>query len=339
MPDRAAPGKVRAAGAVLWRPGASGAELALVHRPRYDDWSFPKGKSVPGEHVLVTAVREVSEETGVRAVLGRRLRTIRYLSAGRPKQVEYWAARPTADGAGWGSAPPGFVPNAEVDDLAWLPTGTARGRLSYRHDTQLLDEFTSGPAVTAAVILVRHTTARSRTAWRGEGHPSDLDRPLTVYGQAQARYLAKLLACYGPARVISSAAKRCVATLQPYAALAGARVETEPAFTLAPAADSPVPAEDVLASGAVASGTADGRAPAAAGARERISELVADSRPVVICAHRENLPSLLGWACERLAAQVPHGPDLPKGAFWVLHAGAGRLVSAERHHLGTRLGE
>ena len=70
--------------------------MALVHRPRYDDWSFPKGKCLPGEHVLITAVREVTEETGIEVTLGRRLRTVRYLSDGRPKQVDYWAARPAA---------------------------------------------------------------------------------------------------------------------------------------------------------------------------------------------------------------------------------------------------
>jgi 8-oxo-(d)GTP phosphatase len=316
MPDPKEPGKVRAAGAVLWRPGASGTELALVHRPRYDDWSFPKGKNAPGEHVLITAVREVAEETGVRVVLGRRLRPVRYLSEGRPKRVDYWAARPAPDGQDPPGAPAGSVPNAEVDDLAWLPPGSARDRLSYPHDTKVLDEFASGPAATTAFILVRHTSARGKTAWRDSGHPDDLARPLTAQGQAQATHLATLLACFGPARVISSAAGRCVATVQPYATLTGAEVETEPAFTLA-------------------SSAATDNALAAAAARQRISELAAAGRPVVICAHRENLLSLLGWACERLGTPVPQGPPLPKGAFWVLQVGAGRLVSAEQHHLGA----
>jgi 8-oxo-dGTP diphosphatase len=94
MADKDKSPKIPAAGAVLWRPGEQGPEVALVHRPRYDDWSFPKGKCLPGEHVLITAVREVTEETGIGVILGRRLRTVRYLSDGRPKQVDYWAARP-----------------------------------------------------------------------------------------------------------------------------------------------------------------------------------------------------------------------------------------------------
>src|ERR1035441_4476239 len=85
MDDAAADNEIRAAGCVLWRPGARGAEIALVHRSRYDDWSLPKGKREPGEHVLETAVREVAEETGVAVVLGRRLRSTRYQRGERPK--------------------------------------------------------------------------------------------------------------------------------------------------------------------------------------------------------------------------------------------------------------
>jgi 8-oxo-dGTP pyrophosphatase MutT (NUDIX family)/phosphohistidine phosphatase SixA len=318
MPDRTQLPEIRAAGAVPWRPGASGPEVALVHRPRYDDWSFPKGKSQPGEHVLATAVREVREETGFRIVLGRRLSPADYLSEGRPKRVDYWAAHPAEDGSG----PPGpavaFVPNDEVDDLAWLPLAAARDRLTYPHDNEVLGEFAAGPAVTAAFILVRHTSARIKKAWRDHGHRDDLDRPLTARGQAQAVHLAGLLCCFGPARVISSAAQRCMATVQPYATLAGTKVEAEPAFTLA-AGDAPG-AGTWMATGV---------------ARQRIADLVAAGEPVVICGHRENLPSLLAWVCEELAAPVPHGPPLPKGSFWVLHTSTGQLVTAEQHHLGA----
>src|SRR6266478_9806746 len=88
------PGEIRAAGALVWRDGAQGIETALVHRPRYDDWSFPKGKREPGEHVLLTAVREVAEETGVRVLLGRPLPAARYERNGRPKRDDYWVRRP-----------------------------------------------------------------------------------------------------------------------------------------------------------------------------------------------------------------------------------------------------
>ena len=110
MPDRP-PAQIRAAGAVLSRRGDSGDEVAVIHRSRYDDWSLPKGKCEPGEHVLATAVREVAEETGIRVILGRRLGQARYRSLGHAKRVDYWAARPADAGAR-----PGFVPNDEVDE-------------------------------------------------------------------------------------------------------------------------------------------------------------------------------------------------------------------------------
>jgi 8-oxo-dGTP pyrophosphatase MutT (NUDIX family) len=86
MPDPA-PAEVRSAGAVLWRPGPAGPEVAVIHRERYDDWSFPKGKREPGEHPVATAVREVAEETGVQVTLGRPLGQSSYSSGGLPKLV------------------------------------------------------------------------------------------------------------------------------------------------------------------------------------------------------------------------------------------------------------
>ena len=165
-------GAIRAAGAVLWRPGTEGPQVALVHRRRYDDWSLPKGKSLPGEHVLLTAVREVAEETGVRVVLGRRLPSTHYARDGGPKVVDYWAAR-AAD-----VPQPRFQPNDEVDRLDWLELPAARDRLSYPHDAAVLDSFAAGPPDTIPFILVRHASAGSKTAWRAAGHEDDLIRPL-----------------------------------------------------------------------------------------------------------------------------------------------------------------
>jgi 8-oxo-dGTP pyrophosphatase MutT (NUDIX family)/phosphohistidine phosphatase SixA len=300
MADPGEPGEIRAAGAVLWRPGPAGPEVALVHRPRYDDWAFPKGKALPGEHVLVTAVREVAEETGISVVLGRRLSQARYLSDGQPKRVDYWAARQTA------AAAAGAVPNAEVDRLEWLPVPAAGQQLSYPHDARLLAEFASAPPASTACILLRHAAARSRKAWREAGHPDDLPRPLTARGQGQALRLASVLACFGPARVVSSPAERCLATVRPYAALAGVPVEAEPAF---------LP-----------------EAPAAA-LRDRITALATAGQPLVVCAHRENLPGLLATVCGNLGTPVPPGPPLHKGAFWALQLSQSQVTSAEQHSL------
>jgi 8-oxo-dGTP diphosphatase len=121
---------IKAAGVVLWREKARGLELALVHRPKYDDWSFPKGKLEPGEKHREAALREAREETGLTVVLGRRLPTQHYLFRDRIKRVRYWSATVLT-----GS----FVANREVDALRWLPAAQARAQLSYEHDRGLVD--------------------------------------------------------------------------------------------------------------------------------------------------------------------------------------------------------
>lgn len=131
-------GTVLAAGCVLWRraPAGRGIEVCLVHRPRYDDWSFPKGKLKRGEDPLAAAVREVLEETGHHCAPGDRLPTSRYPVDGRPKEVAYWAAEATG-----GS----FTANDEVDRILWLAPDAARVRLTRPRDvrqlTALLDSL------------------------------------------------------------------------------------------------------------------------------------------------------------------------------------------------------
>ncbi len=125
--------EVRAAGGVLLRRGEDGGdEVLLVHRPRYDDWSLPKGKCEPGETDEACARREVYEETGIRVTLGASLPEVRYLDhKGRPKVVRYWQMQATED-------PGPFAPNDEVDEIRWCSLTEARARLSYDHDRDLV---------------------------------------------------------------------------------------------------------------------------------------------------------------------------------------------------------
>jgi 8-oxo-dGTP pyrophosphatase MutT (NUDIX family) len=122
---------VQAAGGVVRRGGRDGDEIALVHRPRYDDWSLPKGKLEPGERAEAGALREVEEETGLRCRLGPELAVVRYRDRhGRPKQVRYWMMEPIEDR--------GFAANDEVDELRWLSPRDAASLLTYAHDRRLV---------------------------------------------------------------------------------------------------------------------------------------------------------------------------------------------------------
>ncbi|HEU4427042.1 MAG TPA: NUDIX hydrolase [Pilimelia sp.] len=250
-PDR----PVLAAGGVVWRPAPGGPETCLVHRPRYDDWSLPKGKLVAGEHPLVGAVREVAEETEVRAVPQVRLPTARYEARGRPKVVDYWLMRVRATDA--------FQPTAEVDDLRWTPLADAAGLVTYDHDAVVLRHAAALPAVTAVVLLVRHGYAGERDEWSGP----DAVRPLDDVGLAQAYALADLLMIFGPRRLVSATPDRCQQTLAPLAAATGLPVDLAEAF------DEAAPSE------AAASG---------------LLRLALDGRePVVVCSQGKLIPRLL----------------------------------------------
>lgn len=294
---------VQAAGAVLWRDGKSPVaepEVALIHRPKYDDWSFPKGKLKTGEHVLRTVVREVSEETGIVPRLGRRLPSATYPKDDKLKRVEYWAARQA------GPAEEHDVPNDEVDLLEWLPISEAGRKLSYSHDVDLLIEFATGPPYTWPLVILRHGSAGEKSDW---DEPDEL-RPLDARGRAEAVRLAELLAAYGPARPISSATARCMETLLPYTRRLGGYMLTDAAFTV---------------------GTTDPDL-----ARDRILELADAGVPAIVCTHGEVVSELVTGICRRLGEKIPDEPALRKGAFWVAHLaggedGAPTIVSLERH--------
>ncbi|MGN6681803.1 MAG: NUDIX domain-containing protein [Streptosporangiaceae bacterium] len=322
---------IHAAGAVIWRPGTAGADVALVHRPRYDDWSHPKGKRKRGEHLLLTAIREVREETGLGIVLGRPLSDSVYEVPGGTKHVSFWAASVEES--------PGFAPNDEVDEVAWLPVAAARERLTYERDIALLDELLERPVRTAPMIVLRHAEAGSKRMSAGdEMAAEDLARPLDARGVEEAEALAGLLASYGRCQVISSAAERCLATVRPYAHAIGTQVHAEPAFTIVPGPMSPAELLAVVADrnaqGAQSGRAADVQPRAVTSADDTAklaAELAVSGVPTLVCAHRENLPPILDAAAMALGSRPPLGEPLRKSEFWILHSAEARLVAAERH--------
>ncbi|HEY2278608.1 MAG TPA: NUDIX domain-containing protein [Streptosporangiaceae bacterium] len=304
--------EIEAAGVVPWRRGPDGPEVLLVHRPQRDDWSLAKGKREPGEELPETAIREVAEEAGLRLLTGRRLETVHYLVGGRPKRVEFWAAtEPARPGH-----PAAFVPNDEVDEVCWFPLPHALERLSYATDVSVLNDFARWPHRTVPLVVLRHASAGHKKDWAGD----DLLRPLDVKGQSEARTLVSLLGCFGPVRVVSSPAARCLATIEPYAGHVGAPVLVESALMLprrSTSADQDTHPEVVGA----------------------VRRLLADGIPTVICAHRENIPDILAVACEYLNAPPPPDASLRKSSFWVLQAAESMLAGMERYDLSGLLTE
>src|SRR3954471_20804169 len=204
MPSASRPGDVRAAGAVVLRKG----RVLLVHRPAYDDWSFPKGKLDRGELAAVAAVREVGEETGVRVRLGVPLARQSYPNRRTTKVVDYWVGRVIGD-----PDVSGYLVNAEIDEVDWVPVEKAEKRLSYQRDGVTLREAVAVGKKTRSLVLLRHGKARSRKAWRKD----DRKRPLLVAGVAQARAAVPVLAAYGVTRIVTSSSLRCAETVAPYA--------------------------------------------------------------------------------------------------------------------------
>lgn len=205
---------IRAAGAIIWRENSPfELEVLVIHRPQYDDWSFPKGKVDDGESPIAAAYREVKEETGVDAIFGQYLGTTSYKVDDNKKKVKYWMARAKSE-----SAP--FVPNAEVDKIEWVDSKTARHFLTHDEDRDLLDDFMSKERYASTLVLLRHAKAVKRSEW----NDYDLDRPLNNDGTQQSHKLVKQLEPFDIQGIYSSDATRCFTTVEPFSTISGVKV-------------------------------------------------------------------------------------------------------------------
>src|SRR5947209_7854977 len=284
---------VRAAGGVPWRDGPSGVEVMLVYRPRYGDWTLPKGKLERDEHPILAAVREVREETGLTCTPQVRLPTIRYLT-GEPdveKLVDFWSMRVRTD--------VGRQSDDEIAEARWVPLTQATGMLSYKHDRGVLGAFARLPRIVAEVCLVRHAHAGNRHAWTGR----DRLRPLDPAGQEQATKLTRLLAeTVPPDRVVSATPVRCRDTVAPTAEALGLPVKVDSAFD----EESP-----------------DGVPGAAAALRG----LAAEGGTTLVCSQGKVIPPLLRLLRPARAAHVEEF-ETPKGTGWLLAFAERTVVGA-----------
>ena len=330
-----------AAGALVWRLKNDKLQVLVVHRPRYDDWSFPKGKAEPGESMVLTAIREVAEETGRQIVLGRYLgKARRRLVSGRKKRTLYWAAQVLPE-AGPGEGLRAAVKPAskrEIDKVRWWKVKKAARKLTHADDKRLLarlvDWYESGQLQVRSLVLVRHAKAVSRATW-GYGINSELTRPLVMgRGQAQARDVAALLSAYGVGQLVSSPWRRCVDTLAPYAHGCGLDLRSDEAFTEVSALTAPEIMQanfrDLLERG---SGGSLVREPVGWPEPEHESGALLTREPVgwpepgyplALCVHRPCLPLLFETLREymgpELATKLPDSdPWLRPGQAVVVH--------------------
>ncbi len=312
--------KVIAGGALVWRKSGRTLEVLLIHRPRYDDWSWPKGKLDAGEHILTCAVREVAEETGLNVQLGLPLPTVRYkLDSGKHKASYYWAAREIPAEAGAMCARAKVKPSKhEVDEVRWVSAAKAYKMLTRKSDREplgaLIDLYEDGMLDTWTVVIARHGRAKKRSAYKG----GEDTRPMTSTGEKQSKALVPLLASYGIDELITSPWARCHDTLVPYAKATGLDLITAPQITEHAAKKSP---RDV---------------------RALVSDLLSVRHPAtVVCTHRPVMPTILSTverkSPHRVLRVLPEGePYLRTGEILVLHLARPhgrktRVISMEMH--------
>jgi len=296
---------VVAAGVLPWRINGDGLQLLLIHRDRYDDWSWPKGKLDEGETVPECAVREVREEVGLDVALGIPLPAIRYAVGSGTKVVYYWAAH-----VGRAKAVPD---GREADAIRWAAPSEARRLLTNPTDVEPLDALLaaheSGNLDTMPFIVVRHAKAKPRSSWTQE----EGKRPLAATGKRQALAVSNLLAAWRPGKVATSPWTRCVQTVTPYLQQTGFAVKTVGAITERDNKRNP------------------------AKARRAIEKLLDKGQSTAVCTHRPVLPNAFAVLRDRLpkkaAAHLPAtDPYLRPGAMVVVQQSAAKgrkLVSVE----------
>ena len=285
---------IQAAGAVLWRRLSDELiQVALIHRPRYDDWSFPKGKVEQGEAEISCAHREVLEETGYTTIFGPELCKVQYAVGENLKTVRYWAAEAIGEAVAIHDA-------EEVDQLIWVTVEDAYTKLSRTGDQEVLRNFEKFGADTTPLILLRHGKAISREEWEGD----DGDRPLAQLGQQQSKRMHALYHPFGVTEIHTSDAVRCYETVAPIARTMSLNLVywtelSEYAFE-----------KDKKA------------------AINVVNDIIESEARAMVCGHNPVIPGIVAkFIGKKNFKELDHG--LLPGEAWILHHKEGEIVAID----------
>ncbi|MEI8066123.1 MAG: NUDIX hydrolase [Actinomycetes bacterium] len=286
---------VIAAGAVVWRKEAGDSVLvALVHRPRYDDWSLPKGKIEPGETLISCAYREVMEETNLPVNLGPYIGVVEYFVPDGLKQVHYWCARVEEDQYT-------FKANDEVDQMIWFSPSDAIEKATRESDREILAKFIESPYDSSVFVMLRHAKALARQEWQGD----DDDRPLELTGQLQAKRMLSIYQVFGLKEIYTSDAVRCFDTV---AILAKSlKIDVQVAQEIS---------EYTFKKNKEKS-------------RDFVKELIKKNETLLICSHNPVLPKMLEKLTKKVDVEY-EGSKLLPGESWVLHHNKKEVLQVDR---------
>ena len=284
---------IQAAGAIVWRNNKDKTEIAIIHRPKYDDWSFPKGKLETGETLITCAHREVLEETNIQTEFGPFLGDIEYSTLEGKKQVSFWAAKAITH--------KDFSPNSEVDQLKWVEVKKVKDLLTLETDKKILAQFVKLDFDTKPFILLRHAKAVTRDEWQGD----DDDRPLDSLGQNQANRLLAIYQVYNIEQIHTSDAIRCYDTVDPMVKGLGIRLEVTGKLSESTYKKDKEKAFDYA------------------------KDLIKEDARILLCSHNPILPKMFNKLTKKLDVDADEGKLSPADA-WVIHRNGKEIIQIDR---------
>jgi len=286
---------VIAAGAVVWRyDGEGNVHVLLIHRPRYDDWSIPKGKLDEGEQLIACAYREVIEETHLKVSFGPFITETEYYVADGLKRVSYWAAHAYDPNDN-------FVANAEADEGRWLTIEEAIELATRESDKEVLSVFFKSPFDSQALIMLRHGKALAREEWLG----GDEDRPLDQRGSLQAKRMISIYQAFNIEKVITSDAIRCYDTVEPLTKALDLKLKVEKDIS-----EQSWKRDKELAI-------------------EFAKEIIKDERTILVCSHNPVLPRMLEKLTKKIDFDYPDN-KLQPGEAWIIHHKKKEVLQIDR---------